>query len=815
MTPPSFGLIAQLASSRITLPLVHIETRFRVNGEIAAVEIDQVFEQSARESLDVTYTFPLPGSAAVYRCEMIVNGRVIRAVAIEEQEAREIIDKKQAEGHRTALAEMNRDNLFTLQLGNTAPGDRLVIRFAYFEALDRLGNQLSLRIPFCPGIRYIPGTPLLRKNRGLGWQDDTDQVSDASRLSPPRISGDHSDAATLFLHGFLDESEVNSPTLSSPTHPSLLRSQSGRIEVELAGEQHLPDGDFVLRWEETTATELQPKAWVSEYADTNGSHQRYALLQLRAPQAEAVSARDNFAHDVYFLLDRSGSMQGKKWEKCADALHAFVRELGLHDRVWITCFESDFQDFAEAPLPRDEILTDPGFQNLSNLSTAGGTELLPALEHILKVRSFHSASRPARLILITDGQVGNEPAIFSLIHQPGHVLLPIHTFGIDTAVNGAFLKTLAHLTSGRSALLTPDDDIPAAVKKLAVTLRRPVLTQVRLQGDHLTPCESLELPDLHAGEVLLLPLRLNAAYPKTASLTALYPDGSPWSITFKLTEPAPDVENPAPRLLWVRQYCGHLLGTSRKTEAIQLAIDHNLTCRGVSFVACDVAERVPIAKRKVYQPSIALAKRPAEKPAAKKVAMKALMPAKKRVLYSRSNTNTTRFFEGQVNDYLKPATLHECSDEDLVASTSVSRLSKPTRELLKELRSTYDSANLNILDVDTHSPPSPQLLTHLLARIFPHWPTESDDACKRLESWMTRFVKLFIVKLGFPEPVANQIVVILCMWAVKDRDRQRVALLENWMSELETVESPPDHFKACLNVYSAELPIQDVLLRLA
>lgn len=52
----SFGLIAQLASTRITLPLTRVETRFRVTGDVALVEIDQVFVQNARRSLDVTCT---------------------------------------------------------------------------------------------------------------------------------------------------------------------------------------------------------------------------------------------------------------------------------------------------------------------------------------------------------------------------------------------------------------------------------------------------------------------------------------------------------------------------------------------------------------------------------------------------------------------------------------------------------------------------------------------------------------------------------------------------------------------------------------
>jgi hypothetical protein len=233
------------------------------------------------------------------------------------------------------------------------------------KKLDRLGSSdLSLRIPFCPGIRYIPGKPLLRKNRGLGSVDDTDQVPDASRLSPPRIGADHPDAATLYLHGSLDADEVALRTLSSPSHPALIRPAEALLEVELAGEQHVPDRDFILRWQETAAAAAKPKAWVSLHRDpASGSDHRYALLQVRAPQLEAVAAAaDDFAQDIYFLLDRSGSMAGGNWEQAAIALHAFVRQLGARDRVWLTALRATTRTSPTCPCPAMKSWLTPAFK---------------------------------------------------------------------------------------------------------------------------------------------------------------------------------------------------------------------------------------------------------------------------------------------------------------------------------------------------------------------------------------------------------------------------------------------------------------------
>jgi Ca-activated chloride channel homolog len=779
-----FGLISFLANSRITLPLVHIETRFRITGEFAAVEMEQVFEQTAREPLDVTYTFPLPGGAAVYRCEMQVNGRLIRACVMEEQEARRTVTEKKAAGHRTALVEMDRENLFTLQLGNAAPGDQIVIRFAYFEKLDRLGAGLSLRIPFCPGVRYIPGKPLLRKNRGLGSLDDTDQVPDASRLSPPRISATHPDAATLYLHGTLDADEVSLTTLNSITHPAVIRPADALLEVELAGEQHVPDRDFVLRWEETATTRAKSKAWVCQHSDaTSATDHRYALLQLRAPTAESTTVvSDDYSQDIYFLLDRSGSMEGQNWAQAALALHAFVRQLGARDRVWLTCFESSFQDFSDAPMLRDVLLADTGFQKLASLGTGGGTELLPALRHVLKKRSQYSKNQPARVILITDGQVGNENEIVRLMREPEQEGLPIHCFGIDRAVNDAFLKNLARITGGRCTLMTPDDDIPAAVEKLAHTLRRPVLTGLKLQGGHMTTRETDQLPDLCAGDVLITPIRLQAESSGEVQITGYLPDGRAHTVSYDVSAPLPDAEAPLPRLLWAHRRTRYLLETERQAEGIQLAIAHNLSCRGASFVAWDEAEKVSVAKREVYQPSQGLDCSRSEASMAQR---SPLFAAPKRMFpmipagAALNMMMEQNFFETKVTDYQKASALHDCGDDDLLAEA-------PADDGIR-----YSLASAPNLkgDHETTGPVLPRPVRLLHDRFMRHYNVLFTDQSKQdtpLMQWVRSFEALLVSRAAIQEPSANLIALILRHWAMQIIGTQRHHQLERLLIDLKS-----------------------------
>ena len=246
----AFGLVAWLEETKIHLPLKGVECRFEVTAGVASVELDQIFHQSHAQPLDCTYTFPLPSGAAVYRCEMHVNGRVIRARIEAAAHARRVFEEAKADGRRAALVETERDNLFTLSLGNLQSGDVIVIRLAYFQVLERIATEQRLRVPVCPGVRYIPGRPLLRANSGGGTADDTDQVPDASRISPPRIDALHPDAAYFSARGTITRGEVAADTLSSPTHPVFVKSGEIQYAVELADQGAFPDRDLVLRWQE-------------------------------------------------------------------------------------------------------------------------------------------------------------------------------------------------------------------------------------------------------------------------------------------------------------------------------------------------------------------------------------------------------------------------------------------------------------------------------------------------------------------------------------------------------------------------------------
>ncbi len=305
-----FGLFAIIRSKRVVLPLKGVECDFAVLSGIMEVSLTQIFRQENDQSLDCEYLFPLPADAAVFSCEADINGRIIRAQVHEREEARQMAAAKKAAGFRTALIECDRDNLFTLSLGNVQSLDLVVIRVKYFQTLRSLAETRAVEIPFCPGIRYIPGKPLLRANAGKGVVDDTEEVPDASRITPVRIDAEHPDAAFIEVRG----------TIESKFVINCLMDRAGAIASESILREGTPDGDSAELFESDRA--LRPLVQPSPPRDESSLKGELSDICRRI----ALSDWESLVHALFdWIAEGRGSERMRRIE-ALDALIGEVRQ---------------------------------------------------------------------------------------------------------------------------------------------------------------------------------------------------------------------------------------------------------------------------------------------------------------------------------------------------------------------------------------------------------------------------------------------------------------------------------------------------------
>jgi Ca-activated chloride channel family protein len=137
-------------------------------------------------------------------------------------------------------------------------------------------------------------------------------------------------------------------------------------------------------------------------------------------------------------------------------------------------------------------------------------------------------SRNRVLVLVTDGQVGNEDQI---LNATSALLsgIRVHVVGIDQAVNAGFLGRLAAAGGGRCELVESERRLDAAMAAIQRRIAAPLVTGIRLESDAVVAdsVNPRRLPDLFSGVPYVVRGRYRGTAPEIV-LTGRTPDGRLW-----------------------------------------------------------------------------------------------------------------------------------------------------------------------------------------------------------------------------------------------------------------------------------------------
>ncbi|HZD94691.1 MAG TPA: VIT domain-containing protein, partial [Candidatus Sulfotelmatobacter sp.] len=285
------------------VPLKHTGIKTEISGFVARTEVTQEFENALPDAVEAIYVFPLPHESAVDGMTMKVGAREIHAVIKEREEAHKIFEQARNAGHTAALLDQERPNIFTQSVTNIPPGGKVEITLSVIELLKYEAGVYEFAFPLVVGPRYIPGAPIGAGDRGT--RANTDQVPDASNISPP-VAGIH----TADGHAGHDVSmEVTLAAgvpvgdVESPSHKIFAdRTGADSYRIKLADTAVLPDKDFILKYKVAGAGINDA---VLAHSDKTGG---YFTLILQPPdkiREEALVPRQ-----LIFVVDTSGSMRG-------------------------------------------------------------------------------------------------------------------------------------------------------------------------------------------------------------------------------------------------------------------------------------------------------------------------------------------------------------------------------------------------------------------------------------------------------------------------------------------------------------------------
>lgn len=570
-----------------SIPLVHTDVTLDVRGLAAAATVTQQYVNSGTEPIEAVYVFPLPHDSAVYDLEIRIGNRLIRSTIREREEAKRVYDSAKSEGKRAALVEEERPNIFTASVANLMPGDHIDVRLRYVQPLRWEDGRIRLVFPMVVGPRYIPGAHAV-SHTGTGWAVDTDVVPDASRVTPPVHNPDSRPGHDISLSVDLD-SGFEFGSINSVSHAiTVRRLPDGRRHVELASGATIPNKDFVLEVQQAEST--QPKTSLFLSPDP-ASGETYFLLSAFPPTVQPVK---RVPIEMLYMIDVSGSMGGTSITQAREALLQALDRLGPNDRFGILAFNHTYREFASAPLTAssENLAAARGF--VQDLQAGGGTEMLPALLHVMQKPETPGYLR--HIILLTDGDLGNEEQIFAAlrVHLSGARL---YTVAIGSSPNFFLATKMAQFGRGTFTHITDIGEIRDQMGRLLGTIESPVLTDVKLtfEGVEVADVYPQRPPDLFLRQPLLLYGRITQGHSGRLRLTARAGD-QPYEANFAFDTSVASF-HPGITSLWARQRVEDLIDQWRLSDEdaragiratlVAHAIRYRLVTRFTSLVAVE------------------------------------------------------------------------------------------------------------------------------------------------------------------------------------------------------------------------------------
>ncbi|MEH2383958.1 MAG: VIT domain-containing protein [Nostoc sp.] len=567
---------------QLVFPLKHTEVIAKIAGNLSRVQVIQSFENPFTQLLEAVYIFPLPDEAAVDDMEIKIGDRTIKGNIKKREEAVAIYEKAKQEGRTAGLLEQQRDNIFTQSLANIKPGEQIDVTIRYTESLKFEAGNYEFVFPMVVGPRYIPGTPI----DGSG---DTDQVPDASRITPPIVLEGtrrrHNINVTVEIDAGLPISEVR-----SPSHQLKIEHSGQIVGIQLAGEDTIPNKDLILCYQ---ISGKETQSTVLTQADDRGGHFAIYLIPALEYSTDQIVPKD-----VVFLMDTSGSQSGDPLQKCQELMRRFINGLNPHDTFTIIDFSDRVRQLSPTPLPNTSENRAQAIAYINNLQAAGSTEMLSGIRTAINFPT--PAGRLRSVVLLTDGYIGNENEILSEVQQhlqPGNRL---YSFGAGSSVNRFLLNRIAEIGRGISRIIRHDEPTEEVAEKFYRQINNPVLTNIQVSwhgGTESPVIYPATAPDLFTAQPLVLFGRKQDRVGGNLQISGIAAGGKHYEKTFNLI--FEETGNLAVAQLWGRACIKDLMNqmvsfeTKAGVEAVtETSLTYQLLSQYTAFVAVSDDVRV-------------------------------------------------------------------------------------------------------------------------------------------------------------------------------------------------------------------------------
>lgn len=541
-----------------------VDMNVTVKDQIATVQLAQVFQNVSSQVLEAQLLFPIPENAAVSQLTLLVDGKELVGKLMKKEEARAIYESIVRQRRDPALLEYLGQGLFQTSVFPVPPQAERKVEIRYQQLLRSESGLTDLLLPI--GTHKHAHHPI-----------ETLNVLVRVETSEP-LKVLYSPTHTVETQRPDDRRAVCKLTLNNVSNPDdfrlLFGTERGAVGMKILSyrPKDSEDGFFLM----LASPDVRPDA---------------------TPVPKTC----------VFVIDRSGSMTGQKFEQARGALKFLLQQLRPEDNFNVVVYDSAVESFRPELQRADPATIQAALGFADGLYAGGSTNIDGALQTALK--QLTDPKRPSYVLFLTDGlpTVGelNEQRIAARAKEANTSNARVFNFGVGYDVNSRLLDRLSRDHRGQSVYVRPNENIEASVSNLYRKIGAPVLTDIAInvEFDAVLPASGTptisrtyprQLTDLFQGEQLVWVGRYRQAGAAKVTLTGVAADERKTFLApATFVEKSNDETFGFVEKLWATRRVGEIIdeldlrGHNQELvdELVRLSIQHGIMTPYTSFLA--------------------------------------------------------------------------------------------------------------------------------------------------------------------------------------------------------------------------------------
>uniref|UniRef100_A0A8C9Q6J4 Inter-alpha-trypsin inhibitor heavy chain 4 n=1 Tax=Spermophilus dauricus TaxID=99837 RepID=A0A8C9Q6J4_SPEDA len=426
----------------------------KVSSRFAHTVVTSRVVNKAEEAQEAIFEMELPKKAFITNFSMIIDGVTYPGNIKEKATAQKQYSEAVARGESAGLVKATGRKMEQFQVSvSVAPTAKVTFELVYEELLKRhLGvYELLLKVRPQQVVKHLQMDIHIFEPQGISFLETessfmTNELADALTVSQNKTK-----AHILFK-----------PTLSQQ------QKSPGQQDTVL-------DGNFIVRYD------VNRTLSGGSIQIENGYFVHYF-----APEGLPTMPKN-----VVFVIDKSGSMSGRKIQQTREALIKILSDLGPKDQFNLITFSSEVTQWKPQLVPVSTENVDEAKRYAAGIYALGGTNINEAmLTAVRRLKNDNQAELLSEgsvslIILLTDGDptVGetNPRKIQKNVQEAidGQYSLFCLGFGFD--VSYAFLEKMALDNGGLARRIYEDSDSALQLQDFYQEVANPLLTTVAFQ----------------------------------------------------------------------------------------------------------------------------------------------------------------------------------------------------------------------------------------------------------------------------------------------------------------------------------------------